>query len=236
MNVQKIVIHKLLDLRNAIQDTWWSHAKIHNVSILSRPPVGSNGCSTSFFACLLMIFFLILYCGMVFNSMMSAFSNSCKELNGWWFSRIRLFSMSQTCSIGWTVKSSWRDERCVAEHCPAERENDCFCAWTAPQQGIKCHRTGYFKMGLLYTELMHLFLVCFVTVRLTYIFIDYPDCEYIIILNMSIVIYDFWRLSVLLSSTLSMLIFWNHHRQKACLLTNTRMIHTHMFTMNMILM
>ena len=100
MNVQKIVIHKLLDLRNAIQDTWWSHAKIHNVSILSRPPVGSNGCSTSFFACLLMIFFLILYCGMVFNSMMSAFSNSCKELNGWWFSRIRLFSMSQTCSIG----------------------------------------------------------------------------------------------------------------------------------------
>ena len=38
--------------------------------------------------------------------------------------------------------------------------------------------------------LMHLFLVRFVTVRLTYIFIDYPDCEYIIILNMSIVIYD----------------------------------------------
>jgi hypothetical protein len=30
---------------------------------------------------------------------------------------------------------------------------------------------------------MHLFLVRFVTVRLTYIFIDYPDCEYIIILN-----------------------------------------------------
>jgi hypothetical protein len=44
-------------------------------------------------------------------------------------------------------------------------------------------------------DLMHLFLVCFVTVRLTYIFIDYPDCEYIIILNTSIVIYDFWRLN-----------------------------------------
>jgi hypothetical protein len=35
-------------------------------------------------------------------------------------------------------------------------------------------------------DLMHLFLVRFVTVRLTYIFIDYPDCEYIIILNTSI--------------------------------------------------
>jgi hypothetical protein len=40
-------------------------------------------------------------------------------------------------------------------------------------------------------DLMHLFLVRFVTVRLTYIFIDYPDCEYIIILNTSIVIN--WR-------------------------------------------
>jgi hypothetical protein len=38
---------------------------------------------------------------------------------------------------------------------------------------------------------MHLFLVRFVTVRLAYICIDYPDCEYIIMLNMSIVIYDF---------------------------------------------
>jgi hypothetical protein len=28
-------------------------------------------------------------------------------------------------------------------------------------------------------------------VRLACIFIDYPDCEYIIMLNMSIVIYDF---------------------------------------------
>jgi hypothetical protein len=53
-------------------------------------------------------------------------------------------------------------------------------------------------------DLMHLFLVPFVTVRLTYIFIDYPDCEYIIILNTSIVIYDFWRLSVLRSSIPSM--------------------------------
>jgi hypothetical protein len=44
------------------------------------------------------------------------------------------------------------------------------------------------------------------------------------------VIYDFWRLSVLRSSTPSMPIFGNRHRQKACLLTNTRMIHTHMFT------
>jgi hypothetical protein len=48
-------------------------------------------------------------------------------------------------------------------------------------------------------DLMHLFLVRFVTARLTYIFIDYPDCEYIIILNTSIVIYDCWCLSVLLS-------------------------------------
>ena len=85
-------------------------------------------------------------------------------------------------------------------------------------------------------DLMHLFLVRFVTVRLTYIFIDHPDCEYIIILNTSIVIYDFWRLSVLRSSTPSMTIFGNRHRQKACLLTNTRMIHTHLFTINMILM
>jgi hypothetical protein len=85
-------------------------------------------------------------------------------------------------------------------------------------------------------DIMHLFLVRFVTVRLTYIFIDYPDCEYIIILNTSIVIYDFLRLSVLRSSTPSMPIFGNRHRQKACLLTNTRMIHTHLFTINMILM
>ena len=75
-------------------------------------------------------------------------------------------------------------------------------------------------------DLMHLFLVRFVTVRLTYIFIDYPDCEYIIILNTSIVRYDFWRLSVLLSSTPSMPIFGNCHRQKACLLTN-KMNDTH---------
>jgi hypothetical protein len=39
-------------------------------------------------------------------------------------------------------------------------------------------------------EIMHLFLGRFVTVRLAYIFIDYPDCEYIIILNTLIVIYD----------------------------------------------
>jgi hypothetical protein len=64
-------------------------------------------------------------------------------------------------------------------------------------------------------DLMHLFLVRFVTVRLTYIFIDYPDCEHIIILNTSIVIYDFWRLSVLRSSTPSMPIFGNRHRQKS---------------------
>jgi hypothetical protein len=82
-------------------------------------------------------------------------------------------------------------------------------------------------------DLMHLFLVRFVTVRLTYTFIYYPDCEYILILNTSIVIYDFWRLSVLRSSTPSMPIFGNRHRQKACLLTNTRMIHKHI---NMILM
>ena len=61
-------------------------------------------------------------------------------------------------------------------------------------------------------DLMHVFLVRFVTVRLTYIFIDYPDCEYIIILNTSIVIYYFWRLSVLRSSTPSMPIFGNRHR------------------------
>ena len=79
-------------------------------------------------------------------------------------------------------------------------------------------------------ELMHLFLVRFVTVRFTNISIDYPDCEYIIILNTSIVIYDFLRLSALLSSTPSMPIFGNRHRQKACLLTNyTRMIHVHVY-------
>ena len=91
------------------------------------------------------------------------------------------------------------------------------------------------KQKCVSADLMHLFLVRFVTVRLTYIFIDYPDCEYIIILKTSIVIYDFWCLSVLLSSTPSMPIFGNRHCQKACLLTNTRMIHMHMFTINMIL-
>jgi len=69
-----------------------------------------------------------------------------------------------------------------------------------------------------------------VTVRLTYIFIDYPACEYIIILNTSIVIYDLLRLSILLSSIPSMPIFGNRHHQKACLLTNARMMNTHMFT------
>jgi hypothetical protein len=49
-------------------------------------------------------------------------------------------------------------------------------------------------------------------------------------LNTSIVIYDFWHFSVLRSSTPSMPIFGNRLRQKACLLTNTRMIHTNMFT------
>ena len=61
---------------------------------------------------------------------------------------------------------------------------------------VNCPKEKYVS-----ADLMHLFLVRFVTVRLTYIFIDYPDCEYIIILNTSFVIYDFWRLSVLLSST-----------------------------------
>jgi hypothetical protein len=45
-------------------------------------------------------------------------------------------------------------------------------------------------------DLMHLFLVRFVTVRLTYIFIDYPDCEYIIILNTSLVIIIIWLLAL----------------------------------------
>ena len=56
-----------------------------------------------------------------------------------------------------------------------------------------------------------------ITYWLIHIFIDYPDYEYIIIWNTSIVIYDFWRLSVLLSSTPSMPIFGIRHRQKACL-------------------
>ena len=85
-------------------------------------------------------------------------------------------------------------------------------------------------------DLMHLFLVRFVTVRLTYIFIDYPVCEYIIILNTSIVIYDLLCISVWLSSTPSMPIFGNCYHQKACLLTNARMIYTHMFTINLIFM
>jgi hypothetical protein len=101
--------------------------------------------------------------------------------------------------------------------------------------GTRCVRKKKKNKKILYNT-MHLFLVRFVTERLTYIFIDYPDCEYIIILNTSIVIYDFWRLSVLRSSTPSMPIFGNRLRQKACLLTNTRMIHTHLFTINMILM
>ena len=54
-------------------------------------------------------------------------------------------------------------------------------------------------------------------------------------LNMSIVIYDFCAAS-LAKHTPSMPIFGNRHREKACLLTNTRMIHTHMLTINMILM
>ena len=71
-------------------------------------------------------------------------------------------------------------------------------------------------------DLMHLFLVRFVIVRLTYIWIDYSDGECIIILNTSIVIYDVWRWSFLLSSTPSMPILGTRHRQKDCLLTNTR--------------
>jgi hypothetical protein len=87
-------------------------------------------------------------------------------------------------------------------------------------EGVELRKTD--KSQKSYITIMRLFLVRFVTVRLTYIFIDYPDCEYIIILNTSIVIYDFWLLSVLRSSTPSMPIFGNRHRQKACLLTNTR--------------
>jgi hypothetical protein len=81
---------------------------------------------------------------------------------------------------------------------------------------------------------MHLFLVRFVTVRLTYIFIDYPVFEYIIVLNTSIVIYNLLRVSVLLSSTPSMPISGNRYHQNACLLTNARMIYTHMFNINLI--
>ena len=57
------------------------------------------------------------------------------------------------------------------------------------------------------------------TVRLTYIFIDYPACEYIIILNTSIVKYDSSRLLVLLRSSPSMPLFGNRYLQQACLLT-----------------
>ena len=67
------------------------------------------------------------------------------------------------------------------------------------------------------------------TVRLTYIFTDYPACEYIIILNTLIVIYDVFCLSVLLGSIPSMPIYVNRHPHKACLLTNARIIHAHVY-------
>ena len=52
--------------------------------------------------CIPLMIIWILYCGIAFHSLINAFSNSCKELNGWswWFSPIRLFSMSQPCPIG----------------------------------------------------------------------------------------------------------------------------------------
>jgi hypothetical protein len=40
-------------------------------------------------------------------------------------------------------------------------------------------------------------------------------------------------LASLAKHTPSMPIFGNRHREKACLLTNTRMIHTHILTINM---
>jgi hypothetical protein len=45
MNVQKIVIHKLPDLRNAIHDGF---TQISTMSVSCPGPVGSNGSSTSF--------------------------------------------------------------------------------------------------------------------------------------------------------------------------------------------
>ena len=48
--------------------------------------------------------------------------------------------------------------------------------------------------------------------------------------------YMIFVLASLAKHTTSMPIFGNRHRGKACLLTNTRMIHTHMLTINMILM
>jgi hypothetical protein len=49
------------------------------------------------------------------------------------------------------------------------------------------------------------------------------------------VIYDFVLVS-LAKLTPSMPVFGIRHREKACLLINTRMIHTHLFSINMILM
>ena len=78
-------------------------------------------------------------------------------------------------------------------------------------------------------DIMHVYLVRFVTVRLRYIFIDYPACEYIIILNTSIVIYHLLCLSVLLSSAPSMPISGNPHPHKDCLLTNAWIIYAHVY-------
>ena len=74
---------------------------------------------------------------------------------------------------------------------------------------------------------MHLFLVRFVTVRLTYIFIDYPVREYIIILNTLIIINDLLHFSVLLHPFNAH--NWKSPSPKACSLTNARMVYAHVY-------
>ena len=72
--------------------------QISTMSVSCPGPVGSNGSSTSFLHTSDNFLDLVLWNGVPFND--ERISNFFKELNGWWFSRIRLFSMSQTCSIG----------------------------------------------------------------------------------------------------------------------------------------
>ena len=152
MNVHKILIHKLPAWQYVTHDEF-THKSTMSVSCPGplSVVVAMHLCCTPLMIC------WNLYCGMAFHSMMGAFSNSCKELNGGWFSRMCLFTMHKTCSIG--TKSGARlghgnvlillaCKKIMERQAVCDQASSCwktkrlFLCMSSITTGRKCHRSS----------------------------------------------------------------------------------------------
>ena len=152
MNVQTVVIHNFLICKR------WNMMNSHinpQRQYLAQAPLAVMVALHLF--CMPLMICWNLYRGITFHSMMSAFSNSCKLLNGLWFPRICLFSMSKTCSIG--AKSGERLGQCNVltllackkfmegrtlcdQALPCWKTKRLFLCMNGMTTGRKCHRSS----------------------------------------------------------------------------------------------